>query len=164
MENFNTYRLLTIVFLFAMLLATEACKKADTIQTSIVGTWNGGYKYNKGQVFTQTYVFNADSTVKITQIIADSASHNILGYRYLSNGKFRLNNEQITFYQLTTLYYNDNGQGNVRYVPLAQLTPLKTDTLKTYNIKLSADYNQFYFNIVCPLNADCAPPIVFSRQ
>lgn len=140
-----------------------ACKKDNNVPASIIGTWIASYNYPKAEIFNQTYIFKSDSTVQITRTVIDSASGKLLGYQYLSNGKFHLNGEQLKLYQLNTLYYNS--QSGVNYVPITQLTSFKTDTLQTYTIKINPNNTSFYFYFPpCPASALCVMQFTYKRQ
>jgi len=158
-----TYHFKGIVILFIACLILSACKKDKNIKASIVGTWINSIAYAKAQQYKQTYVFNADSTVNITQAVVDSASGNVLGYMYSGSGKFRLNADEITFYNLAS--YRDTVT-NSTYLPLNKLALIKTDTLENYNIIMADDMNSFHFIYYCLLtNAGCPiKQIIFTRQ
>jgi hypothetical protein len=161
MKNLNTYfkAILGIVFI-AIVFYT--CKKDSNIKTGIFGTWVNTIHYSKAQLYAQTFVFNTDSTVQISRTVVDSASGNMLGYQYLSNGKFRLNGDQLKLYKLVSLR---DTIANTYYLPANQLTAMKKDTLQTYIIKINADGNSFYFYYPpCPPNANCIGQLNFIKK
>lgn len=161
MKNLNRYfkAMLGIVFIA---IVFYACKKDSNIKITIVGTWVNTIHYSKAQLYAQTFVFNTDSTVQISHTVVDSASGNRLGYQYLSNGKFRLNGDQLKLYKLVSL--RDTIE-NTYYLPANQLTLMKKDTLQTYTIKINADGASFYFEYPpCPPNANCIGQVTFSKK
>jgi len=151
-----------VTTLILLLTAFCACKKEKRANTSIIGAWTTSMNYDNSNVSEQTYKFNTDSTVRISKTIRDKATGVLLGYQYLSNGKFRLNGDQLKLYQLNSSYRND---ADTTFSPSAQLLPLPSDTLQTYTIKISADGTFFHFQYPpCPINASCVPELIYKRQ
>ena len=162
MKHFTTCCRLLIAAII-LLAGVYSCKKDSSLNTSLVGTWVRTSAFEKGEKVSQTYIFKTDSTVQITNTILDSASGNVLGYQFLSNGKFRLNNDQLRLYELNSLY---NSKGlSPYYVPVSQLSPLTTDTLQTFTIKFDATYTTCTFIYPpCGPSANCIGQLSYKRQ
>jgi hypothetical protein len=151
-----------ITVLFFVSLCVYACKKDATVQSGLVGTWIYSHAYDKGEVYNQSYQFKSDSTVQITRTITDSASGKLLGYQYLSNGKFRLNADQLKLYKLSSFNYTG---GSPYYTTIDKLPPYTTDTLQAHTINVSADNKSFFFvTPPCPPNANCTGILIFKRH
>ena len=139
-----------------------ACQKDRNMQVTIIGNWANTFRYAKAQLYTQTYTFNADSTMLFSSAVVDSASGNVLGYEYRSNGKFRLNGDQLKLYQLA-IY--ENLSQTAMYSPLTQLTLIKADTVQTITINISSDGNTFHFVFPpCGPSANCIGEIDYKRK
>jgi hypothetical protein len=139
-----------------------ACQKDRNMQVNIIGNWANTFRYAKAQIYNQTYIFNADSTVQVSGTLRDSLSGKILGYQYMRNGKFRLNGDQLKLYKLVT--YNNLTQ-SPGFPQIGQLTLITTDTLQTYTIKFNSTGNSFYFVYPpCGPSENCVGEIDFVRQ
>ncbi|MGZ3756936.1 MAG: hypothetical protein ACXVAY_16005 [Mucilaginibacter sp.] len=161
MKKSITYRWVILIAI-AIVAGFYACKKDKSIPVTIIGNWVNTSRYAKGQVYNQTYIFNADSTVQVSGTLRDSTSGTILGYQYTRNGKFRLNGDQLKLYKLIT--YSNLTQSPV-FPQLNQLSLLKTDTVQNYTIKFKANYSTFYFYYPpCGINENCLGEMDFIRQ
>jgi hypothetical protein len=124
----STTYLWVILIAIAVVSGFYACKKGKNMPVTIIGNWVNTFKYAKAQVYNQTYIFNADSTVQVSGTLRDSTSGTILGYQYVRNGKFRLNADQLKLYKLVS--YNNLTQ-SAAFPQLGQLTLIEADTLQT---------------------------------
>jgi hypothetical protein len=159
--KYVTNYLKLIVPSLCILLLVGACKKDKNAQTSIIGTWVTSHNYEKGEVSNQTYFFKSDSSVQITRTIIDSASGKLLGYQYLSNGKFHLSNNHLNLYELVSSLYTG---GNPYYTSIDKLSPY-AETAQSYTVNISADYNSFNFVYPpCPAYANCIGLQIYKRQ
>ena len=161
MKHFTIFSRLPIAAVLIVSLYT--CKKDSSLNVSLVGIWVRTSAFEKGQIANQTYIFKTDSTVQITRTIVDSASGNLLGYQYLSTGKFRLNNDQLRLYKLNTRY-NSNAFSPY-YAPASQLMALTTDTLQSFTIKFDPAYTTCTFIYPpCGPNENCIGQLSYKRQ
>ena len=161
MKKSITYRWVILIAI-AIVAGFYACKKDKTMPVTIIGNWVNTFSYAKAQVYNQTYIFNADSTVQVSGTLRDSTSGTILGYQYVRNGKFRLNGDQLKLYKLVS--YNNLTQSAV-FPQLGQLTLIEADTLQTYTIKFNSTGNSFYFVYPpCGPSENCLGEVDFNRK
>jgi hypothetical protein len=103
-----------ITFCIFLIIVINSCSKYDNLKPNIEnikGIWfeERIIEENKS-IYRREYNFNNDNLIEILGINIDKESKKVLGYSFRQLGNYKLENDQLTFYNLSS-YYNDYSEG-----------------------------------------------------
>ncbi len=102
------------ITLFCFIIICISCSKEETLlnRENLVGVWyEEDYPEEVSRISRLEYHFKEDHTIEILRIEIEQDSGEILGYRYRSYGNYKLENDQLSFYNLVS-YCNDDTKGS----------------------------------------------------
>ncbi len=151
--------ILATSFLFLFL----ACEEEGDISSHLLGVWIKDFPIeNTNQVSRLEYQFKSDNTVEIANKVIDASSHQLLGYRYISEGSYTVVEEQLTLLNLQQ-YNNDDTKGY--YDDADALIPANIEEESVVNISFNRKKDKLTFEYTsCPPNAICLGSQTFYRE
>ena len=146
-------RVISSIIIIILITAFSACKKDSATKVNIVGKWS-----KSANADLQQYEFRSNSTYQSAGFTIDPLTSKVLGYRYKSTGKYRLNGQELTLYNNIT-YSNPDGYGPE--TDLVKTNPYKAEI--HYRAEVSSGKLSLFFS--CGPTENCIPsPIVYSKQ
>lgn len=157
-------QLLPLVVL--LMICISACKKdgqsGNQASRKLVGTWITTRPGNANAQLKQEYTFNTNGTSQFKAYYVDIKTGDILGYSNKSTANYKISD-------LNTLEFTDvvsyiPGQNKGNYVAENELVK-NIPYFTTQNFKYSLVNrlpNQLDLTFICPPNANCTPPQVYT--
>jgi hypothetical protein len=125
-----------------LLLAILSCSKKDKINLNndkIIGVWyEEQIQEEDNRISRLEYHFKEDGVLEVLRIEIEKNSRIVLGYRYRRIGNYKLESDQLTFYNLLS-YSNDDTKGP--YTEIEKLEILTESEGISYTITYKFEEN-----------------------
>jgi hypothetical protein len=105
-------------------------------EDDLQGIWyEEQYYEDEHRISRLQYHFMENNVLEVLRIEIDANLHSILGYRFRTTGNYKLEGDQLTFYNLSSYMNNDT---ETDYAALENLQPVdENETSYTVTIELS---------------------------
>lgn len=151
-------KIVIVVTFFLLCVLLTNCSKDELIkinEETLMGVWYEEFSIEEeNQISRLEYFFNDANKYEVLRKRIDITTGVVLGYRHRQLGDYKIENDQLTFYNLET-YSNDDIQGS--YADINSLK-LISQSENSYSVTIEfrdSEKTLIFIYPPCPPNANC---------
>jgi len=156
------------IYAFILIFVFLSCSKENVItlnEENIKGVWfEEVYLEENNRISRLEYIFKEDNILEVLRIESEKDSRDVLGYRYRTLGNYKLESDQLSFYNLVN-YSNDDTQGS--YTEIENLQLVEESERDSYTITCKFEDNGKKITFIyppCGELANCIDYLILTKE